>query len=306
MRTCILVSALFIFAPPAALAQDPAPAVNAEMKGYYDKAFGYYVAGDYARAIEHWNLVLRADPKQTTARNMIEDARRKMAGSAVNLKGSFSRLLDKGRYADALIKLEELLATDPTSPYYLKLQGRLNTISALVPAKPSSSKAWNAAAEGVSAWLGEKEDLPFAYDALRYASELSPSDKTIGRLIAALEEEVPQLKLNDSKPENSGVLDHKKKMALDHIYDSKFYMAVKELEGVLRLEPGDVTALKRAGSAYLQLKDYRKARRAWQKALEISPKDEQLTEYLQALEKAAPAEADRPKPRAARRPNKKG
>jgi len=92
-------------------------------------------------------------------------------------------------------------------------------------------------------------------------------------------------------------------MALDHIYDSKYYLAVKELEGVLRLDPGDVTALKRAGSVYLQLKDYRQARRSWQKALEISPNDAQLKEYLSALDKAAPAEAA---PRAPRQPKTKG
>jgi len=300
MRTYLLAAALFCCAAPAR-AQDAAPSENAEMKGQYDKAFGYYVAGDYPKAIEYWNMVLRADPKQTTARNMIEDARLKMSGSTAALRNSFSRLLEKGRYADALIKLEEMLGTDPTAPYYLKVQGRLRRISALAPARPSSSKAWNAASEGISAWLGEKEDLPFAYDALRYASELAPADKLLPRLTAALEEEAPQLKLNDSKPQNTGVLEHKKQLALDYIYDSKFYLAVKELEGVLRLEPGDVIALKRAGSAYLQLKDYRLARRAWQKALAISPNDEQLTEYLQALDKAAPEEAAQPKPRTSRK-----
>lgn len=287
MKTYILSAALLLCGATAAVAQEAAAAAeNSEIRGYYDKAFGYYVAGDYPKAIEHWSMVLRSDPKQTTARNMIEDARRKMAGSSADLKGALSRLLEKGRYADALMKLEELLATDQTNPYYIKLQGRLRKIAALSPTRPSSSKAWSAASEGISAWLGEKEDLPFAYDALRYAAELS-ADKVFGRLIAALEEEAPQLKLNDTKPENAGILEHKKEMALHQIYDSKFYLAVKELEGVLRLEPNDITALKRAGSAYLQLKDYRQAKRSWQKALQLSPEDAQLKEYLGALETVA-------------------
>jgi len=306
MRTCILIAALFLSCSARAAEQADAPAESSEIKGYYDKAFGFYVAGDYQKAIENWNLVLRADPKQTTARNMIEDARRKMAGSSVNMKGSLNRLLEKGRYADAQMKLEELLATDPTSPYYLKLQGRLHKISEIVPARPPASKAWNAASEGISAWLGEKEDLPFAYDALRYAGELAPATKAFPALTAALEEEAPQLKLNDTKPENTGILEHKKKLALDEIYDSKFYMAVKELEGVLRLDPSDVTALKRAGSAYLQLKDYRAARRAWQKALSLAPDDDQLKEYLAALDKAAPEEAAQAKPRTARQQKRRG
>lgn len=293
MRTRLTLAALLLLCPPAFAAKDAGGGDAEVIKASYDKAFGYFVAGDYAKAIENWDLILKVDPKQTTARNMIDEARRKMAGSSANLKGSLAKLLNASRYADALVKLDELLAADSTNPYYLKLQGRLKTISAIVPARPAgASKAWNAAAEGVAYWTSEKEDLPFAYDALRYAAELAPGEKAFARLILALEEETPQVKLNDSKPANTPILDHKKKVALDQIYDSKFYMAVKELEGVLRLEPNDVTALKRAGSAYLQLKEYRAARRAWQRALQISPQDEQLPEYLQALDKVAPQEAE--------------
>ncbi|OIO03435.1 MAG: hypothetical protein AUJ51_04185 [Elusimicrobia bacterium CG1_02_56_21] len=286
MKIYVLLTVL-LFCAPAARAQGNSPSENAEVKDYYDKAFSFYVAGDYIKAIETWNMVLRADPKQTTAKNMIEEARKKMAGASAEIKRVFNRLLDRGHYADALLKLEELLATDPTNPYYLKTQERLRKVSAIAPAKPSSSRAWNAASEGISAWLGEEGDLPFAYDALRYSSELAPSDRAFTKLTSALEEEAPQLKLNDTKPANSGILDHKKEKALHQIYDSKFYLAVKELEGVLRLDPGDVTALKRAGSAYFQMKDYRQARNSWQKALKVSPEDEQLKEYLEALRKAA-------------------
>ncbi|HAN03772.1 MAG: hypothetical protein A2X29_08095 [Elusimicrobia bacterium GWA2_64_40] len=302
MKTLLLTAALAAFCGLAALAQ-PSPD-NFDLKAYYDKAFSHYVAGEYAKAIEQWNMVLRADPKQTTAKNMIEEARRKMAGSSSDLKGAFARLVQRAQYADALQKLEELLATDPTNPYYVAAQGRLRTISAIAPRRPSTSRAWGAAADGISAWLGEKADLPFAYDALRYAAELAPAERAFPRLVAALETEAPQLKLNDTKPENIAVLEHKKEKALHHIYDSKFYLAVKELEGVLRLEPDDVTALKRAGSAYLQLKDYRQARSSWQRALQLSPGDEQLPEYLKALDEAMP-ETARPEPRARKGARKK-
>ena len=297
MRPTLTLAALLLLSPAAFAADAPSGqgGENEEVKAAYDKAFGHYVAGDYQKAIENWDVVLKIDPKQTTARNMIDEARRRMAGSAVNLRASLTKLLNASRYGDALVKVDELLAADSTNPYYLKLQGRLKTVSAIVPSRPAGAgRAWNAAAEGVAYWLSEKEDLPFAYDALRYAAELAPGEKPLTRLILALEEESPQLKLNDTKPPNTPILEHKKKVALDEIYDSKFYMAVKELEGVLRLEPNDVTALKRAGSAYLQLKEYRAARRAWQRALELSPKDEQLPQYLEALDKVAPAEQQPP------------
>jgi len=291
MSSCAraLFSALLLAAALPCAAQEPSPQA-AELRAYYDKAFSFYMAGDYARAIEHWSMILRADPKQVTAKNMIAEARQKMAGSSENLKASFYALVEKGRYSDALIKIETMLASDPTNPAYEKLQASLRRISVLVARRPAAaSRHWTAACAGLSAWVSEKADLPFAYDALRYAAELAPGEIAFKRLIALAEEEDPQLRLNDTKPATSGILDHKKELGLRHIYDSKFYLAAKELEGVLRLEPLDIVALKRIGSVYLQLKDYRQARKAWQKASELSPGDEQLQEYLAALDKAAPA-----------------
>ncbi|HBA59400.1 MAG TPA: hypothetical protein DCZ92_00980 [Elusimicrobia bacterium] len=288
MRRHLITLCLLLLAGGAA-AQTAAPQ-SADLREYYDKAFAFYMSADYPKAIEYWNMILRADPKQITAKNMIEEARQKMAGSSVNLRGEFYGLVERGRYADALVKLESMLAADPTNPAYQKLQTRLRRISAVVSRRGAASKGWTAAAEGLSAWISEKEDLPFAYDALRYATELAPAEKAFPRLVALLEEEAPQLKLNDTKPANSGILEHKKNMSLHQIYDSKFYMAAKVLEDVLRLEPKDVVALKRIGSVYLQMKDYRKARKAWQQAAALAPEDEQLKEYLAALGKAAPAE----------------
>ena len=312
MRRSALLLCLALAAPCPA--QEPGlPA--AELTQYYNKAFTCYTAGDYARAIENWNIVLRADPKQITAKNMIEEARKKMGGSVSSLKSAFYALVARGRYSEAQVKIESLLASDPTNPVYDKLQGRLRRITAVSPDKISGSRAWNAAAAGLTAWISEKEDPAFAYDALRYARELAPrermlkdlapSERIFEKLLGLLEEEEPRLRLEDTKPANAGILDHKKELALRHIYDSKFYLAARELEGVLRLEPEDVVALKRAGSVYLQLKEYKKARSAWQKAAALSPEDEQLKEYLDALDKTAPPSAGDAAPAKKQKPRRR-
>ncbi|MCX5786282.1 MAG: tetratricopeptide repeat protein [Elusimicrobia bacterium] len=290
MRQLILIS---IFLPLASAIAAEAPsgtpdAQAVQMHEYYDKAFGFYMAGNYQKAMDYWNLVIKADPKQVTARNMIEEARQKMAKSSVGMKDVCYALIRKGRYADALAKTENMLVADPTNQGYQKLHGRLRIVSAITPIKPASTKPWNIASDGLSAWLSEKEDALFAYDALRYALELSPTEGRFHRMISALEEETPQLKINDTKPPNVSVLENKKDVALHYIYDSKFYLAVKELESALRLEPEDITSLKRLGSAYIQLKYYPKARAAWQKAYDLSPGDAQLKDYLEALDKASP------------------
>ncbi|OGS47861.1 MAG: hypothetical protein A3J79_12950 [Elusimicrobia bacterium RIFOXYB2_FULL_62_6] len=237
-----------------------------------------------------------------TAKNMIDEARGKLAKTTGSVKTQFYKLVLKGSYGEALLKLEEMLATDATNPAYLKLQRRLKKVKDVVEKKPSESRTWNMAVNGLSSYISETEDPRFTYDSLRYAQELNPGESRFRRLLEVLDEDKPDLRLNDTKPESVGVIDHMKDVALHYIYDSKFYLAVKELQTVLRLEPGDVVALKRLGSAQLQLKDYAQAKNTWLKALKIAPEDEQLKEYIDALEKMAPEEA---KPRPARKSRKK-
>jgi len=288
MKTILMFSTLFLAGiSPDACAQKEAESgqtpENARITQAYDKAFESYVRGDYQSAIDQWNRILRLDPGQVTAKNMILEARQKLAGSGSGQKGKFYALVAQGKYREALLKIEEMTALDPSNPVLPVLAARLKKVSGIMERRAANSKPWNLASQGVYHYANEEENLPFAYDAFRYAAELKPDEPRFGKLVAILEEEFPQLKLNDTKPPQVGILDHKKDLGLQYIYDSKFYMAVKELESALKLEPEDPVALKRLGSAFLRLKDYPKARAAWEKAATLTPEDEQLQGYIQAL-----------------------
>jgi Flp pilus assembly protein TadD len=283
----VLGSAIFLtlalFTLGRAADTQPAPE-NQQITQAYDKAFESYLSGNYQAAIDYWNQVLRLDPAQVTAKNMIEEARQKLYNSTSGQKGKFYALVARGKYGEALLKIEEMTAMDPSNPLFSKLSARLKKITAIVDRKPANTKPWDITALGIYHFVNEEENLPFAYDAFRYAEELSPKEARLKKLTVMLEAESPQLKLNDAKPDGTGILEYKKELALHQIYDSKFYLAVKELESVLKLEPEDAVALKRLGSTYLQLKDYARAREIWQKALTLTPNDEQLKKYLQALD----------------------
>lgn len=283
IRTCIFL--IICFYPVSANSQETPRSDTKIMQQYYDEAFKHYIEKDYRKAIDKWNLVLKMDPNQITAKNMIEQAREKLGKSSAERKSKFYLAVSEGNYKDALLKVEEMLAEDAANPLFLKFQKKLKNITSIIMKKPQNTKSWNIAVNGLLHYVSEKEDLNFAYDALRYSSELNPQESRLQSLISMLEEENPNLKLNDTKPQNISIIEHKKNMALHHIYDSKFYLAIKELESVLKLEPNDTVALKRLGSTYLKIKDYKQARLCWEKALKISPDDKQLKEYLQALDK---------------------
>jgi tetratricopeptide (TPR) repeat protein len=254
-----------------------------QVKIYYDKAFQYYCEKNYQKAIDYWNMVIKLDANQITAKNMIIEARIKLGKTSSSLKTELLKLIKKGRYLEAKLKVEELLGTDSSNPLYLQYQKRTKNVAAIIGRNYLKGKANIIAGKGVFDYITEKTDLDFSYDAFRYAHELSPKTKRFLRLIEMIEKEKPSLKLHATKPANIGIVEHKKNVALRQIYDSKYYLAVKILKSVLKLEPNDLLTLKRLGSTYIQMKNYRQAERTWKKALKLSPKDKQLQKYLAAL-----------------------
>ncbi len=283
----IFISFILIVVFPISQAQEEAPASEnsdySSMSQYYDKGFEYYRTRDYSKAIENWNKAINIDPQQVTARKMIEDARKKLDEANKGLKSAIQDFIAKGKYSQALAEANELLGMDPTNPDYQKLFHRLSEITRITSSLPRF-KPWLIAGIGVRAFLQEPEDMRLAYDAFRYAKELAPKETGIGKMLVFFESEHPELVLEESLPPGIGLLDYKKNTGLHCIYDAKYHLAVKELSAVLALEPNDVVALKRIGSAYYQLKDKARAKDAWMKAYKVSPEDAQLKRYLEQLD----------------------
>jgi Flp pilus assembly protein TadD len=68
--------------------------------------------------------------------------------------------------------------------------------------------------------------------------------------------------------------------ALNHIYEGRYDLAIQQTSIVIGLQPTNVLALKRLGSAYFAIGNKTKARAAWEKALKIAPDDAELKTFL--------------------------
>jgi hypothetical protein len=215
------------------------------------------------------------------------------------LKAAFYSLVARGRYADALVKIESLLASDPTNPAYDKLQGRLRRITAVSPDKISGSRAWNAAAAGLTAWISEKEDPAFAYDALRYARELAPRERMLKDLAPSdrifekllLEEEEPRQTRGHQAGQRGHPLSTRKARATSTI-PSIIWPAASWRACCASSRK---TVSPQAGGLRLPQLGLQKARAAWQKAV-ARAEDEQMKEYLAALESRAGRSFRSPRP----------
>ncbi len=247
---------------------------------YYEKAFELYKKERYTRAIEYWDRILQLDPEQEAAKSLKEEARKKLIKKNIKNETAIYSHISYGRYQKALDELNIPLASDPSNSEYLKLQKRLVRIKKITPSVTYNSRPWPIFRLGVSAYIGKDKNLKLAYNALRYARELAPKSDTTKKVLAMFESEYPQVAESEKITSGMTLLEFKRFVALNYIYDDKYHLAVLTCNEILALEPNDIIALKRLGSAYYALGYKTRAMKAWKKALKFAPNDKQLKKFL--------------------------
>lgn len=271
------MSALLLLLLALPLAAEDAPAKK-PVDQYYQEALDYYAAGDFRRAVGKWNEVLKTDPDQKTAKSMILEARKKIAVLTRKRRERTAKLLEEGQYRLALLEIQALLDQDPGDPQVTTLQARLEQVIKLAPKLDPEDKPRRVAVLGLRAFLGTPADLKLAHDALRYAVELSPADARFAAFLKLFYAEHPEME--DDVTPGMKLIEHKQMVALHQIYDAKHHQAVATLSAILALEPNDVLALKRLGSAYYSLGRKKQAHAVWSKALRLAPGDAALKKFL--------------------------
>jgi tetratricopeptide (TPR) repeat protein len=291
---CALVVLSYLSWPFAAARAAEAPESKAVvLQKYYDQAFAFYKAGDYGRAIQVWDDILRLDPDQKTARDMIREVQNDVEKANAKRLAAILAHVKGGRYRSALSGLETLLENGNRTPFASALQASLEDIVQIVQQAPDKTKAWRLTALSVNAAVGDNQDLKLAYNGLRYARELDSSDPRIKRLLDWFLSRHPEFVNTDVVTPGMSLLEYKRSVALDHLYGARYHQSIDTLNEVLALEPADIVALKRLGSAYYSLGLYAKAREAWQRALVLSPEDPQLKKFLRKLSaRPSPAAAN--------------
>jgi tetratricopeptide (TPR) repeat protein len=297
MRRALL--AALLFHGPAALAAPPEPkapagseeTIPAALRRHYDEALRLMARKDFLGAIEQYNEILAVAPNQRSAQRLLVEARDLMEKEQGKMQKDLRRryeaallVIAQGRYKEALLEVQRLLRQDESNPAFKSLNEKLDAVSRIVPSVPSDRKPWRMAAKGLSAVLDRREDLRLAHDALRYAVDLEPADPALNRLLDWLREVRPSLTSEPRRTPGKTLIEYKLDLALDDIQSAKYPQAVERLSEVLALEPANLDALKRLGSAYYLWGDRKQARKWWLEAIKIRPKDEVLKNYLKKVE----------------------
>jgi nucleoid-associated protein YgaU len=183
-----------------------------------------------------------------------------------------------GNYMNSLKNLSEASALVPEDKTISNLKRKLESLAVVVVEIPGTDKTSEMLRKGINAYL--EDDIPKSMNILRYLYEKNPKNITISKVLKLIEIEHPEIPLRDNYNPSVGLINMKLDRALQHIYNEEYTAAIAECNEILELEPNNVMALIRLGSAYYSLKNISKATEYWSKALALDPNNIELNEFI--------------------------
>lgn len=115
---------------------------------------------------------------------------------------------------------------------------------------------------------------------ITYARQKWPKDVAIARLYNIIAKEFPETASGLRILPGITIIDQLLQDALDFIRNGRFIQAISTLQRVLQLEPDNIPALTRMGSAYWAMEKKDIARKNWQKVLELDPGNKEVIQFL--------------------------
>ncbi|MFH1540297.1 MAG: PorV/PorQ family protein [Elusimicrobiota bacterium] len=192
-------------------------------------------------------------------------------------------LCKKGLYLDALKKVNELLEMDSTDSNWQKLEIQLKKIAEIIPFDIESGKVHDLVRKSISAYLGKEQDGRIAVLAICYAWQTEPENKIVIEVLQFMKREYPSMAKEEMATEKETIVDQKLDWALDYTHNGEHRKAIAECEDILVLEPDNDLAFKMAGSAYFALGNKTMARKMWQRARRVNPKDPEINGLLREV-----------------------
>lgn len=204
--------------------------------------------------------------EQDKAREALEEARKDLLA---------------GRFREGLAKLKESNAAQisPADLEELKaIAGKAESVSAIYGSISVVDNRTRLIREAITGYM--QGDGKRAVNSVTYAWQLNPADPNAGRLRALIIRAFPldayELKLLPGVK----LTDQKLQEALEAIYAGKYIAAVSTCKEVLDLEPDNILAMIRMGSAYWAMGMEDQARKVWRTAQERDPSNDVLRKFL--------------------------
>jgi tetratricopeptide (TPR) repeat protein len=251
---------------------------DSAIKGHYDKADQHMEDKQYDLAIEEWNKVLEIDPNQEVASRLIASVHRKKLDE-VYIEAE--KLYQIGDYITSRERYSRILSENPTDQKTKTMINRLSSTIKVVSQVMGEGQVWDLIRKGLYHHISNDGNPRVAIAAARYAVQLEPENTLVLTVKDFIESEyISVVRSMESPVKDMDIIEQYLFAALNHIYEGRYDLTIQECNLVLELEPKNVLALKRLGSAHFAMGRKDKAREAWEMALAISPKDSELKGFI--------------------------
>ncbi|MFH1541229.1 MAG: type IX secretion system membrane protein PorP/SprF [Elusimicrobiota bacterium] len=198
---------------------------------------------------------------------------------AQELIASAKKEIDAGYYKNALEKLKAARQILKDAPAVNELIIKIEPIAQIIPEIIAVDKKDSLLRKGIDKYLANNGES--ALNFMIYASQLWSQDENIKLL-----KDIIMEKFSETSPTVERVLpgitivDQLLQDVLGLIRSSRFVQAVVVCEKILEVEPDNVIALTRQGSAYWAMNKKEMAKKIWEKVLKLDPNNKEIIEFF--------------------------
>jgi tetratricopeptide (TPR) repeat protein len=252
--------------------------MDTRTKTHYEQAELYMKEKKYDLAIEEWNKILQIDETQEAASRLIASAiREKIDAQYTEAK----KLYERGDYLASRDHYYKIMVDNPTDAEVKTIIANLDETIRIVNRVEGKGKVWDMMRKSLANHIAVGSNKKAAIAAAWYAVQLDPQNTTAVAIRNLLERKyVAVMTTMEAPAGDMNIIDQYLFAALNHIYDGRYDLSIQESSIVIELQPDNVLAWKRLGSAYYAIGKKDKAREAWETALKISPDDVELKQFI--------------------------
>lgn len=226
-------------------------------------------------AEEQYSMELLDQYKRLASRERIEELARPTSIADPRLAPVLAKLR-VGKYREAARLLSQTAKDLLPDSSIISLSKRIGMVAAFYPEVPKPVSKWELLlSSGIKNFIDGKDAK--ATMQISYARSLTPADTKLARFMSRMEENT-HLQAERVPPNMDKNLVEYKFMESETAFNQDNHaLALKKLHEILELEPDDMLALKRIGSSYYAMGDYRNALKTWEKALKREMHPEEIT-----------------------------
>ena len=185
--------------------------------------------------------------------------------------------MKRGAYRDAeknFKKADDLLIKNPEVKASLAAAA---AIADIIPDAGEATSRDDLVRKSVTRYLDRNTDSVLY---ITYARQKWPKDTALARLYNIIAREFPETASGMRILPDITIIDQLLQDALDFIRTGRYIQAIATLQRVLQLEPGNIPALTRMGSAYWAMDKKDVAKKNWEKVLELDPNNKEVLEFM--------------------------